>query len=125
MAARTSRLSWLLSGSGLARTLLGHLRLTLRLLRDPAVPLLVKGLPVLAGLYVLSPLDLVPDVLPIVGQVDDIGLLFVAVQAFLSLCPGHIVTHHRTAIAEGRPFSPRGDAGRVIDAEFRRHDAAR
>lgn len=119
MATRTS--SWL-SWPGLARTLLDSVRLTLRLLREPAVPLVSKGLPILAVLYVLSPLDFVPDVLPIVGQLDDVGLLLLALQAFLRLCPAPVVAHHRTALAEGRPFAPTTARGQVIDAEFRRHE---
>ncbi|MGE3706391.1 MAG: DUF1232 domain-containing protein [Vicinamibacterales bacterium] len=130
MAARLSWLSRALSGPGIARALLAQLRLTLRLLRDPAVPMLLKGVPVLAGLYLLSPIDLVPDILPLLGQLDDLGLVVLALQAFLTLCPSSAVEHHRSALADGRPFSPadgggRVDGGRVIDAEFRRHDAAR
>lgn len=122
MATRTT--SWL-SWPGLARTLLDHLRLTLRLLRDPAVPLLSKGLPIGAALYLLSPLDFVPDVLPLIGQLDDVGLLLLAMQAFVKVCPAAAVDHHRTALAEGRPFASAAAAGQVFDAEFRRHDDAR
>ncbi len=122
MATRTT--SWL-SWPGLFRTLLDSLRLTLRLLREPAVPLLAKGLPIVAALYIVSPLDFVPDVLPIIGQLDDLGLLLVAIQGFLKLCPASAVAHHRTALAAGRPFSPLTPGGQIIDAEFRRHDDAR
>ncbi len=122
MATRTT--SWL-SWPGLARTLLDSLRITLRLLREPAVPLMTKGLPIAAVLYVLSPLDFVPDVLPLIGQLDDAGLLLLAIQAFLRLCPASVVAHHRSALAAGRPFSPVEPGGQVIDAEFRRHDDAR
>lgn len=122
MAARsTSWLSW----PGLGRTVLDSLRLTLRLLREPAVPLLSKGLPVVAVLYLLSPLDFVPDVIPLIGQLDDLGLLLLAFQAFLKLCPASAVEHHRTALAEGRPFSPLTPRGQVIDAEFRRDEDPR
>ena len=50
--------------TSMLRTVFSHVRVSLRLLREPRVPLLLKTLPVLAAAYVVSPLDLVPDVLP-------------------------------------------------------------
>jgi uncharacterized membrane protein YkvA (DUF1232 family) len=89
------------------------------------VPLLLKLIPVLAGAYVISPLDFVPDVLPIIGQLDDIGIVFIALETFLRFSPVDAVDFHRSAVAEGRRFSPMPSGGDVIDAEFRRHDDAR
>jgi uncharacterized membrane protein YkvA (DUF1232 family) len=123
MAARVT--SWL-SRPSMLRTLVSHIRVTLRLLREPSVPFIVKLIPVAAAGYVISPLDFVPDILPIIGQLDDIGIVFIALEAFLRVAPVDAVAYHRAAVAEGRPFnpmpSPRGD---VIDAEFRRHDDGR
>ena len=74
MSARvTSWLSW----PSLVRTLVSHLRLTVRLLREPGVPLLTKAFPILAALYVISPLDFVPDFLPVLGQIDDLGVILI------------------------------------------------
>jgi len=133
MAVRTN--SWL-SFSSLLRTLLGHARLCWRLLREPAVPWLLKLLPFVALLYLVSPIDGVPDFIPVLGQLDDLGVLLLALESFLKLCPESVVAHHRAAMASGRPFSPAPfvrrpntgqatGAGAVIDAEFRRDDAAR
>ena len=122
MAARVT--SWL-SRPSLLRTLVSHVRVTLRLLREPRVPLLFKLIPVLAAGYVISPLDFVPDILPIVGQVDDLGIIFIALETFLRLSPTGAVDYHRAAVAEGRPFGPMPPNGEVIDAEFRRHDDIR
>jgi uncharacterized membrane protein YkvA (DUF1232 family) len=107
------------------RTLPSNVRVTLRLIREPRVPLLLKLIPAAAAIYVISPLDFVPDVLPIVGQLDDLGIVFIAVEAFLRLAPSDAVDFHRTAVAEGRRFNPMPADGDVIDAEFRRHDDAR
>jgi uncharacterized membrane protein YkvA (DUF1232 family) len=102
------------------RTLVLHVRVTLRLLREPRVPLLLKLIPVLAAGYVISPLDFVPDVFPIVGQLDDLGIIFVALEAFLRIAPADVVDYHRAAVAEGRRFGPMPPGGEVIDAEYRR-----
>src|SRR4051812_27780810 len=73
MTARTT--PWLMRPS-LLRTFLSHVRLAVRLLREPQVGWLAKIVPLLAVLYVLSPLDLVPDVIPVIGEIDDLGMVF-------------------------------------------------
>ena len=57
----TTRVTSWLSRPSLLRTLVSHVRVTLRLLREPRVPLLFKLIPVLAAGYVISPLDFVPE----------------------------------------------------------------
>ena len=104
------------------RTLVSHVRVSIRLLREPRVPLIFKMIPLLAAGYVISPLDFIPDVLPIIGQLDDLGIVFIALEAFLRVSPTDAVDFHRAAVAEGRRFSPMPATGEVIDAEFRRHD---
>ena len=99
---------------------LAHLQLTVRLMREPRVPWLTKALPVLALLYVLSPLDFIPDVVPIIGELDDLGIMAIAVIMFVRLCPAPAVEFHRRALAEGRRYSRMGPADDFIDAEWRR-----
>lgn len=117
MAARVT--SWLLRPR-LLRTLLSQVRLAVRLLREPRVPLLTKALPLLAALYVISPLDLAIDVLPVLGQLDDLVVILVTLEVFLRLCSTVAVAFHRTAIAQGRKYSAMSPADDVIDAEWRR-----
>ena len=105
---------------GLLRMLLSHVRLAGRLLREPRVPLLTKAVPLLAGLYLVSPLDLVPDVLPLLGQVDDLSVVLIGITAFLRFCPSATVVFHRAAIANGRRYAPLSPTDDVIDAEWRR-----
>ena len=106
--------------------LLNSARLLGRLMREPRVPLLTKAIPVMAGLYILTPLDFVPDIVPALGQLDDLVIAVVAVETFFRLCPHAARQFHEHAIANRRPYSRmvvavapdvRGD---VIDAEFRR-----
>lgn len=117
MVARMT--SWLWR-PGLLRTLLSQVRLAIRLMREPRVPLLTKALPLLAGLYVISPLDFVPDVLPLLGQLDDLGIMLVTLEVFLRLCPAGALAFHRAAIAQGRRYAPMSPADDFIDAEWRR-----
>jgi uncharacterized membrane protein YkvA (DUF1232 family) len=50
-------------------------------LKDPQVALWRKGLLVGAVLYALWPLDVIPDALPVIGWLDDVGLLSLAAAA--------------------------------------------
>ena len=115
----TGATSWLTRSKAVGK-LLSDVHLALRLVREPAVPPYLKVVPFAALAYVLSPLDFLPDVLPIVGQLDDLGIVILGVKLFLRLCPADAVAFHREAIDQHRPFAPMSPASRVIDAEFRR-----
>jgi uncharacterized membrane protein YkvA (DUF1232 family) len=56
----------------LAAFLPNCVRLVRRLRKDPAVPRRAKVAVVLAGLWVLSPIDLIPEFLPVIGPLDDV-----------------------------------------------------
>jgi uncharacterized membrane protein YkvA (DUF1232 family) len=110
---------WLARPS-LLGSLVQRVRLSLRLLREPRVSLLVKAIPAAALVYLVSPVDFAPDFLPLLGQLDDLGVLFVALQAFLFLCPGPAVEFHKSALAEGRKYSAMPTGADYIDASFHR-----
>ena len=76
------------------QTIINEFRLTWRLLLDQRVPLWAKGIPVLAVVYLLSPIDLIPDVILGLGQLDDLGVLLGALRVFRSVVPEHIVDEH-------------------------------
>ena len=113
--------SWL-SRPAVLRTLFSHVQLAVRLVREPGVPLITKALPLLAVLYVISPLDLVPDVIPVLGQLDDLGIILIAIEVFLRLCPQAAVAFHRGAIVQSRPYSPMSPSDDFIDTEWRREE---
>ena len=117
-ASRTISLTRL----SLLGSLVSHARLSLRLLREPSVPSLLKALPIAAVVYVLSPLDVVPDVLPLLGQIDDLGIILLALTGFVKWSPVAAVEYHQAALASRRGYSPMPAAGEIIDAEFRRED---
>ncbi len=55
--------------------------------RHAGTPRKVKVLALLLALYVISPIDLISDLVPVLGWVDDITLLALAVPALLKLVP--------------------------------------
>ena len=67
-AQRISNLSWT-----------AKVRLTWNLLNDARVPVLSRGLMLLPALYLASPIDILPDFIPLLGRLDD-GLVFVLVN---------------------------------------------
>jgi uncharacterized membrane protein YkvA (DUF1232 family) len=81
------------------RSIIDQLLVTWALLRDPRVPLWTKAIPILALGYVLSPIDLIPDIIIGLGQLDDIGIILGGMRLFEAVAPGYIVDEHRQAIA--------------------------
>lgn len=59
-------------------------------LRHPDAPAWLKVGAALIVLYVLSPIDLMPDVLPVIGIVDDLVIVPLAVRWLLNRLPAHI-----------------------------------
>ena len=51
-----------------------------RLRRDPRVPRRVKVVVAIAGLWVISPIDLIPEFLPVIGPLDDIVVVALALR---------------------------------------------
>ena len=106
---------------GVLRTLLGNVRLATRLLREPRVALIVKAVPIVALAYVISPFDFVPDVLPLVGELDDLAIVVIGLELFLWLCPRDAVSFHRAAIDSRRRYAPMPPPpDDYIDAEWHR-----
>ena len=81
------------------RAIIEQILLTWRLIRDPRVSVWHKAIPVLAVAYVLSPLDLIPDFIIGLGQLDDLGIVLGAMRLFESVTPEYIVQEHRKEIA--------------------------
>jgi uncharacterized membrane protein YkvA (DUF1232 family) len=85
----------------LLRHLPQFVRLYWRLLWDPRVSTWPKALLVLSIIYVLSPVDLIPDVLPFIGEVDDLVVFIVVCKLFMYLCPRQVVQEHVRRIGAG------------------------
>ena len=71
------------------------IKLHYRLFKDSRTPLNAKVVLALGIIYIISPLDLVPDFLvPIIGYADDIIILIAASRYFLKACPPQLVSEH-------------------------------
>ena len=100
-----------------------QLRLAWRLLRDERVSALKFALPALIALYVLSPVDSIPDVFLGLGQIDDLGVISAGVLILARLIPrlaaGSVVDEHLRDMGMGYPAEKRGrDTHDVVEARF-------
>lgn len=75
-----------------------NLMLSGRLLLDRRVGSGTKLIPLLMALYILSPIDLLPDVLLPFGVVDDLGALVFGLQMFIHNAPPEVVEEYRGRI---------------------------
>ena len=71
-----------------------QLRLVQKLFLDPEVPIYLKALPIAAVVYLLFPFDFIPDVIPGLGQLDDITILVLGAKMFIEMAPQQVVARH-------------------------------
>lgn len=90
------------------RGVIDQVWLTWRLLFDKRVPTWMKVIAVAPLVYVLSPIDLIPDVILGLGQLDDLGIVLAGMRLFEALVPENVVQEHRAFIRER-------SAGNVIE----------
>lgn len=65
-----------------------------RLLKDARVPTAEKALFVAAIVYVISPLDFIPDVFPFIGQIDDLYVVALTLLRLLNRSDATVVREH-------------------------------
>jgi uncharacterized membrane protein YkvA (DUF1232 family) len=75
--------------------------------RDPRTPWYAKALAICVAGYALSPIDLIPDFVPVLGYLDDVIILPLGIWAVVKLIPPQITTASRAAAgrAADRPVS--------------------
>ncbi len=77
--------------------------------RDPRVPLLAKLLSGLVAAYALSPIDLIPDFIPVLGYLDDLLIVPAGIWLAVRLIPPPVLADLRTqALDRQRPVSRGG-----------------
>ena len=80
--------------------------------RDPRVPWYAKLLAAAVAAYALSPIDLIPDFIPVLGYLDDLIIVPLGILLVVALIPPGIMAEHRAAAAAARE-QPRSMAGAV------------
>ena len=75
--------------------------------RDPRTPWYAKALAICVAGYALSPIDLIPDFVPVLGYLDDIVIVPLGILAVVKLIPPAVMAEHRraAALAAERPVS--------------------
>lgn len=63
--------------------------------KHPGTPLSAKILATLVVAYALSPIDLIPDFIPVLGYLDDVILIPVGIYFTLKLVPPHVIDECR------------------------------
>lgn len=80
--------------------------------RDPHVPWTARALALFVAGYALSPIDLIPDFVPILGLLDDLVIVPLGIVLALRLVPPEILAEHRRTaeLAAQKPVSRLGAA---------------
>ena len=75
--------------------------------RDPRTLFLAKMVALLVAAYALSPIDLIPDFIPVIGYVDDLLIVPLGILLAVRLLPPPLLAEHRlaAAAAQSRPVS--------------------
>jgi uncharacterized membrane protein YkvA (DUF1232 family) len=81
---------------GAIRELPHYVRLLWGLARDSRVALVDKLLVVGAAIYIVSPIDIIPDFIPFLGQIDDLYILVLALQRMVSRAGRPVLRDHWT-----------------------------
>jgi len=80
---------------------------------DPRVPWYVKLLAAAVAAYALSPIDLIPDFIPVLGYFDDLVILPVAIAFVIKMIPGPLMVEFR-AEAQRRAERPTSRTAAVV-----------
>lgn len=119
MSQERTRLDKPIDGNmlGWFKEIIIQFQLAWRLFADPRISWGYKLIPILALAYVISPLDLLPDVVLGLGQLDDLAILLIGLNLFINFCPSEVVEEHQHALHTPREEIWTPESGQVIDVE--------
>ena len=91
------------------------IRLIWKLILDRRISIFPKLIIPAVLIYFLSPIDLVPDILPVLGHLDDILIILPALIAFFLMIPKNIISEHTQNIKS----SKKNTQDTIIDGSYR------
>jgi uncharacterized membrane protein YkvA (DUF1232 family) len=80
-----------------ARTLQADVQTLLIAFRDPRTPWAARGMIALVVAYALSPIDLIPDFIPVLGYLDDLILVPAGIALAIRMIPPQVMADSRIA----------------------------
>lgn len=97
----------LTTARGWARTIKRDAHALYLAARDPRVPWYAKLTAAFVAAYALSPIDLIPDFIPVLGYLDDLVIVPLGIVLAVRMIPDAIMAEHRASAvaAEGQPTS--------------------
>lgn len=99
-----------------AKSLKAEIAVLASALRDPRTPWTAKVLGIAVVAYAVSPIDLIPDFIPVIGYLDELILLPLALWAVRALIPEEVIAEHRAKVPPGTRLAASRTAGAVIVA---------
>ena len=84
--------------------------------RDPRTPWYARAAALCVAAYALSPIDLIPDFVPVLGYLDDIILVPLGLLLVIRLIPPEVMAEHRATAAARQAAKPVSYAGAAFIA---------
>jgi uncharacterized membrane protein YkvA (DUF1232 family) len=100
-------------GENFARRLRTQVHAAWLAARDPRTPWHARALGLIVTAYALSPIDLIPDFIPVLGLLDDVILVPAGIWLFIRMVPPHLWEEHQAA-ARAAAARPRSRLGLAI-----------
>ena len=112
--------------AGILAEVIKNIKLIWRLLNDRRISPWLKMIIPVTLLYLLFPVDIVPDFVPGLGQLDDIAVILLGLKFFVEMCPEEIVRQHLDELASvvspwrvvEEDETPEAEPSRYIEAPY-------
>ena len=82
--------------------------------RDPRTPWYARAAAILVAAYALSPIDLIPDFIPILGYLDDLLIVPLGILLVVRLIPADVLEEHRMSAEKRQVTRPVSYAAAVF-----------
>jgi uncharacterized membrane protein YkvA (DUF1232 family) len=112
--------------AGILAEIIKNIKLIWRLLNDRRVSPWFKMIVPATLLYLLFPVDIIPDIAPGLGQLDDIAVILLGLKLFVEMCPSEVVRQHLDELVSmASPWrvveedeTPEAELSRYIEAPY-------